>query len=858
MIAHLACLLLANLLLANDRPPEAKPVQPGVQLELVAEHPDLATPTGIDVDDQGRVWLIATHTHFRPDDYEGPEHDEILVFSDADGDGKAETRQVFYVATDATMDLELGEDGWVYLAERDRIMRIKDSDGDGKADVEEDLAVLETKGDYPHNGLEGIAWHPDGDLLFGLGDNHAEDWTLTGIDGKTDQGSGEGGVFRCSPEGKDLRRVAWGFWNPFGVCARADGKIFVSDNDPSERPPCRLLHVVEGADFGYKRDYGPEAHHPFVCWNGEVRGTLPMIHPSGEAPCGLLPLGNGLLVPSWGDHRVDFFRLEPRGASYSAERVELVKGGRYFRPSCIAADPRDHGNKRVYYLTDWVDGRYQSHGYGRLWKLTIDLDQADWLGPLELAPPTKEAQLAAELRKGTPKRDRDALMALSRNDDPFIAQAALLALSKEAPSWSRDEVAKWKAEDRLGALLALRLAEARPNKIAAEDWMRAFLADEDAAIRFEALHWIADRERKEFLPDVERTLARSDLSYREFEAAMATWNTLNGKPEAGLRDPELLLARVKDAGSSPRLRAFALRLLPTKGKSLPKGVTIDLLRELLEVKDESLSLEAIRTLVANPAGSRELLAELATDSELDPNLRAEAILGLDGSSTKSLDLLLRLAEDESPPVREEALRGLRSRELTGKQRDRLESIATTFPNSADLARAALDPKALSEHRPELTDTHGWGERLGALSSPVDIASGSRIFHNARLALCINCHRHGGRGNVVGPDLSTLGRRDDRDWLLQSILEPSREMAPEYKPRTIVLTDGQAFTGIQLQSYTKEAIRDANGKKRTFNRDDIETIVESGVSFMPTGLVHSLTDRELRDLIHFLEGREPLQ
>ncbi|MBU6180915.1 MAG: hypothetical protein KGR69_14715, partial [Verrucomicrobia bacterium] len=57
---------------------------PGVELTLLAEHPDLVTPTGIDVDDGGRIFTIACHTHFRPEGYVGPEHDEVLVF-DADG-----------------------------------------------------------------------------------------------------------------------------------------------------------------------------------------------------------------------------------------------------------------------------------------------------------------------------------------------------------------------------------------------------------------------------------------------------------------------------------------------------------------------------------------------------------------------------------------------------------------------------------------------------------------------------------------------------------------------------------------------------------------------------------------------------
>ncbi len=138
--------------------------QSGVRMTLLAEHPSLATPTGIDVDHQGRIWLIACHTHFRPEGYQGPEHDEIWIF-----DPSGKRQQLFYNKTDATMHIRIGNDGWVYLAERDRILRVKDTDGDGKGDREEDLAVLDTVTDYPHNGLSGMAWHSERGLLFSLG-----------------------------------------------------------------------------------------------------------------------------------------------------------------------------------------------------------------------------------------------------------------------------------------------------------------------------------------------------------------------------------------------------------------------------------------------------------------------------------------------------------------------------------------------------------------------------------------------------------------------------------------------------------------------------------------------------------------
>ena len=64
--------------------------------------------------------------------------------------------------------------------------------------------------------------------------------------------------------------------------------LFAVDNDPDSRPPCRLLHIVEGGDYGYRFRNGRKGVHPFTAWNGELPGTLPMVAGTGEAPCGVL------------------------------------------------------------------------------------------------------------------------------------------------------------------------------------------------------------------------------------------------------------------------------------------------------------------------------------------------------------------------------------------------------------------------------------------------------------------------------------------------------------------------------------------------------------------------------------------
>src|SRR5690348_2687003 len=79
-------LLIGTAVFAQDAAPRS--VDPRLKVELFAENPQIVTPTGIDVDQRGRVWAVESNTHFPPEGYKGHPSDRVLVMSDADGDGK--------------------------------------------------------------------------------------------------------------------------------------------------------------------------------------------------------------------------------------------------------------------------------------------------------------------------------------------------------------------------------------------------------------------------------------------------------------------------------------------------------------------------------------------------------------------------------------------------------------------------------------------------------------------------------------------------------------------------------------------------------------------------------------------------
>ena len=101
-------------------------------IERFAANPDIVTPTGIAVDAKGGVLVIESHTHFRPEGYQGPPADRIRRFEDTDHDGKADKITTVFEGSKFTMSLAVDADGSLVVATRYEVFRLRDSDGDGK------------------------------------------------------------------------------------------------------------------------------------------------------------------------------------------------------------------------------------------------------------------------------------------------------------------------------------------------------------------------------------------------------------------------------------------------------------------------------------------------------------------------------------------------------------------------------------------------------------------------------------------------------------------------------------------------------------------------------------------------------
>jgi putative heme-binding domain-containing protein len=106
---------------------------------------------------------------------------------------------------------------------------------------------------------------------------------------------------------------------------------------------------------------------------------------------------------------------------------------------------------------------------------------------------------------------------------------------------------------------------------------------------------------------------------------------------------------------------------------------------------------------------------------------------------------------------------------------------------------------------------------------------------------------------VGPDLTQIGGKFDRPHLIESLLEPSRQIVEGFRSSTVITRDGRSLAGIVSRaSDASIQLVDAEGRQHRFEPNEIETVAPSLLSLMPEGIADAITQTEFADLIAYLE------
>ena len=135
----------------------------------------------------------------------------------------------------------------------------------------------------------------------------------------------------------------------------------------------------------------------------------------------------------------------------------------------------------------------------------------------------------------------------------------------------------------------------------------------------------------------------------------------------------------------------------------------------------------------------------------------------------------------------------------------------------------------------------------ALALDGNAASGAEVYRRE----CRSCHRLKGEGVAVGPDLDSVRHRSARE-LLTHILDPDREIAPEFQRFAVQTKSGRSYAGI-LREETPDSVTlvDADDRRIVIRRSEIEALRSDRHSLMPNGLEKKITLQQMADLLGFI-------
>lgn len=133
----------------------------------------------------------------------------------------------------------------------------------------------------------------------------------------------------------------------------------------------------------------------------------------------------------------------------------------------------------------------------------------------------------------------------------------------------------------------------------------------------------------------------------------------------------------------------------------------------------------------------------------------------------------------------------------------------------------------------------------------DLKSGRRLFQNT----CGACHTLYNEGGKIGPDI-TGSNRSNVDYLLSNLIEPSSEIQDDYKMVVITSRDGRTYIGnIIAENNRQTTLRVIGQDQLVLNKSDIQSQETSEVSMMPEGLIETMTDQGVLDLIAYLRTQK---
>jgi putative heme-binding domain-containing protein len=755
-------------------------------------------------------------------------------------DGKGQAEQVPVEAGDSKSHLS-GAQGLLWAFDSlwfhkngGNLYRLTDSDSDGQLDKSETIPSERGGGEH---GNHGIILTEDGKGIYMDGGNHAnlaetrssavqtwdEDLLLPRMWDANGHARGRlapgGWVTRLDPKTKTQHLVSIGYRNQYDITLNRFGEMFTYDADmewdlgsPWYRPT-RICHVVSGSDYGWRSGSGK--------WPVYYEDSLPPVMDIGPgSPTGVVS-GKGAKFPAryqdaifaldWTYGTIHAIHLKPNGASYTGEREDFV-----FGTPLPVTDATIGKDGALYFL---VGGRGAQSAMFR----------ARYVGNESTAPAlqvddrkaAKARQLRRELERFHGRKSKSAIQTAwphLASTDRFIRNAARVAIeSQPVNQWAEKAVLDTDPQTRITAIVALaRMGEKRHRAGALAGLMELDPASLSEAqflglLRAYALTFIrlgqpSDTERQQAISELDKFLPS--------------------------KSPDLNteLIRVLTYLRAPSVIGKTMKLITGRGKPIAP--------DWQELASRNARYGgSVMGLINNPPPIREInwafiLRNMR--SGWTPQQRKEyftflnaAAKGTGGNSFPGY----------MTNIREEALANCSTEERTALAKITGENFnpVPDFPINA--------PKGPGQE-------YTVDKALRTARGKPDFGNGRSLFFAIG---CGTCHRLGGLGGAIGPDLTSIPHKFDSRYLVEAIIHPSKDISDQYGSSVVTLKNGEKHTGLAVEQGGEIKLYppDVKAQPTVFTRNQIQSIEQSPVSQMPAGLLNFLNPQEVRDLVAYL-------
>ena len=290
----------------------------------------------------------------------------------------------------------------------------------------------------------------------------------------------------------------------------------------------------------------------------------------------------------------------------------------------------------------------------------------------------------------------------------------------------------------------------------------------------------------------------------------------------------LAFARLNNSAASPPVRIAALHLLGAI--DFPK------------------SDEAFQVAISSPSEALRIAAmKLGAKSTRSDRLVASVAQLLSTGTVPEKQAAIALLAEVKDPAADQ---------LLAQQLDDLLAGKTVGAVQLDLLEAAdkrSDPSVksrLAQFTAQRAGKPGVEQFTECLTGG-DAANGRKIFNEKIEASCVRCHKVKGEGGDAGPNLSQIGTRADRAYILESITYPNNKIAPGFESVQGTLNNGVAYAGL-VKNETADVLELFSPEDGLIKikKADIKTRAR-GLSGMLDNMRELLTKREIRDLVEYL-------